>query len=204
MDDIDLNLVIYSSNISSLVSIFYDSAEIREKRLQELRNRIGKTKWSDAEFQQFNHYDNHFDWLLMQSLFISGFSHFENFLRSVAIMVEKQKGELIKLSDIKGDGNLDTYRKYIYLIGHIQNANNKRKEWQTILEFKTIRNAIIHENGIISKKLSKIKEHQLYFGPSENYIRIKNIKFLEDFSTSTLNYMRSIASELRETLKSNT
>ena len=196
MDNIELNLAIYSSNISSTVSIFKDSAEVREKRVEELMKKLEIESWSEEEFRKFSHYDMHFDWLLIQALFISGFSYFENFMRNIAEIIEKDKGDKIKLNDIKGDGYLDTYRKYINLIGDIQKANSDRKEWQVILEFKTIRNAITHDNGIITKKLFKIKEHDLYFGPGEKYIRIKNIKFLEDFVTTSTKYMESIAQEI--------
>ena len=198
MDNIELNLAIYSDNISSLVLIFNDSTETRERRLLDLTTKIKIASITDKDFQRFALYDIHFDWLLIQALFISGFSHFESYMRSIAQIVEKQKGDRIKLSDIKGDGNLDTYRKYIYLIGQIHAANGNIKEWHIIKEFKTIRNALVHENGCITKKLSKIDEHNLYFGPSKKHIRISNIKFLEDFAKTSIEYMSAIASEVRQ------
>lgn len=198
MDNIKLSLDIYTSNINSIVSIFNDSDEIRKKRAKEFERKLYMENSTSEDFEQFNHYIFHFDWLLMQSLFISGFSYFENYMKSIAEIIEKLRGDRIKLNDIKGDGYLDTYRKYIYLIGDIQQANSDRKEWQVILEFKTIRNSIIHEDGIIAKKLSKIKEHNLYFGPSQKLIRIRNIKFLEDFVTTSTKYMESIALEIRQ------
>jgi hypothetical protein len=197
MDNIELDLAIYSDNLTSLLLIFNDSAEIRKQRLDDLMNKIESTDWTDDEFHKFTLYDIHFDWLLIQALFISGFSYFESFMRCIAQIVEKHNGGRIKIADIKGDGNLDTYRKFLCLIGQIQNANGNKKEWQIIKEFKTIRNAIVHDNGLITKNLSKINQHNLYFGPGKRHIRISNIKFLEDFVTTSIEYMSLIASETR-------
>ncbi|NMC59485.1 MAG: hypothetical protein GYA51_08920 [Candidatus Methanofastidiosa archaeon] len=201
MDNIELNLAIYSDNIKSLALIFYDSSEIRKKRLQDLTDKIETSEWTEEEFQKFGLYDMHFDWLLIQSLFISAFSFFENFMKSIAKMIEKQTDTKIKLEDIRGDGNLDTYRKYIFLVGQIKDANGNRKEWQTIKEFKTIRNALVHDNGLITKKISKINEHNLYFGPSKKHIRIRNISFLEDFVKTSIDYMGAIATDTRQKIK---
>lgn len=195
MKNVDLNLTVFSSNLNSLISIYNDSEQIRQKREEDLELRLKVKTWSKEEFEEYSHYKFHFDWLLIQSLFISGFSHFENYLRNVAEAIERNENVKIKIQDFQGNGQLDIYRKYIYLIGEIQSANSDRREWQTILEFKLIRNAITHKSGFITKKLNKINEHNLYYGFSEKLIRIKNIKFLEDFVNVSIDYMKSIADE---------
>lgn len=198
MTNVGLNFAVYSSNIQSIVSIYNDSEKIRQQKASELEERLKIKTWTNEEFEEYNHYKFHFDWLLMQSLFISGFSYFENYMRSTATLIEKDKGDKIKLNDIRGTGILDTYRKYIYLIGDIQSASSDTIEWKAILEFKEIRNAIIHYSGQIKRKINKVIEHDIYFGPSEKLIRIKNIKFLEDFVTTATSYMVLVSNEIEE------
>ena len=191
----DNNLELFTSNINALLSIYFDSDVIRNHKAVEIEKNL--PNWSDKDFDDFTHYTYHFDWLLLQSLFISGFAYFESFMRITALSIEKNKNK-IKLEDIKGNGHIDTYRKYIHLIGGIEFASSDRKEWQIINEFKTIRNSLTHDNGKISKKLNKIEQHKIYFGQSNKIIRIKNVQFLEDFCKTAIEYMEAIVSEIKK------
>ncbi len=191
-----LSLSIYSSNLASIISIYNDAEPIREQKAKELLEGLKFQTWTDSEFEEFTHYESHFKWLLMHSLFIAGFSYFENYMRTVADTIELTNGNKIKLKDIRGNGDIDKYRKYVNLIGNVSAAREDTKEWQTILEFKEIRNAIVHKSGVIDRKLPKAIEHNIYFGPREHMIRIKNIKFLEDFVNTAIRYMEMLTNEI--------
>ncbi|MDX9697634.1 MAG: hypothetical protein RBT49_17715 [Bacteroidales bacterium] len=203
MASTELILTIYSRNIQSLISIFEDSAQIRAQKEKEMEARINEL--AGDEIETFSLYSYHFDWLLLQALFISGFTYFEVFMKSMAEIVEKEfaNKSKIKLNDIKGNGHLDTYRKYLFLIGEIEYANENLKEWKDIQEFKLIRNAITHDYGIIKKKLNKIIEHDLFLGKNENFIRIRKISFLEDFVKISTSYMNMIVEELDNKIYNN-
>ncbi len=198
MDNLDVTLSVFTSNIKSIVAIYNDSAEIRLRKTQEFEDKLNLENWTEEEFEEYSHYKFHFDWLLMQSLFLSGFSYFEVFMKSIAVTIEKIKGDSIKINAIRGDGILDTYRKYINLIGEIKAANRSNNNWRDLNEFKQIRNSITHNYGRINKNLNKVNEHNIYFGPSKKNIRIKNIGFLEDFVNTSINYMNSIVKEVKE------
>lgn len=201
---IDLTLSIFSSNILSILSIYEDSNKTRLIKREELLEKLLKeANWSDTDFEKFSHYDFHFEWLLIHSLFISAFSYFENFMLSTAKQIEKNTNSKIKLKDIKGNGDLDCYRKYINIIGEINFASTASKKWQVISEFKIIRNSIIHKYGGIDKKINIIKKYDLYFGESEKMIRIKNIIFLEDFCKFSIDYMTELVSEIKQKNYSN-
>jgi hypothetical protein len=116
----------------------------------------------------------------------------------MAKRVEKKTISKIKLNDIKGNGILDCYRKYINLIGEIEIANNNNNLWKTLTEFKTVRNSITHHYGRIDKKLDIFKRYDLYFGPSETQIRLRNVNFLKDFCEISINYMTMISDEMNE------
>ena len=200
----DLTLNVFSSNISSVLSIYQDSEKVRLKNKNKLLKKLEKnSKWTSTEFELFSHYENHFEWLLIHSLFISAYSYFENFMFSIAKQIEKKTKSKIKLNDIRGNGDLDCYRKYINKIGEIEKAKNDSKNWNQISEFKAIRNSIIHNYGTMDKKVNLIKKYDLYFGPSEKMIRIRNIKFLEDFCSLSIQYMNEIVNEIKENNYSN-
>lgn len=198
MKNYELSLSVFTSNIKSIISIYTDSEEVRKRKEREFEDKLKEATWTKDEFEEFSHYHFHFNWLLIQALFISGFSYFESFMKSTAKNVEKVKGQRIKLKDLKGEGYLDTYRKYIHLVGEIEFANSTNKEWKDISDFRKIRNSIAHEYGEVRKTVDKINEHDIYFGPGKRHIRIKNVEFLEDFVETSTNYMNLLISELKE------
>lgn len=196
MNGINLTLSIYSSNIKSLKSIYLDSISVQKIKIDEYLKIRQNSSWSKEEFDDYSHYENHFEWLLLQALFVSGFSYFENFMKSIARQVEKEKNHNVKIKDLKGDGLIDVYRKYLFLIGEYKIASSDRKEWKNINDFKKLRNAIIHDYGIINTNLEIIEKHKLAIGPSKKMIRIRNVDFLDDFILTATNYMEKIASEI--------
>jgi hypothetical protein len=196
MNGINLTLSIYSSNLKSLKSIYLDSISVQKIKIDEYLKIRQNSSWSEEEFDDYSHYENHFEWLLLQALFVSGFSYFENFMKSIARQVEKEKNHNVKIKDLKGDGLIDVYRKYLFLIGEYKIASSDRKEWKNINDFKKLRNAIIHDYGIMNTKLEIIEKHKLAIGPSKKMIRIRNVDFLDDFILTATNYMEKIASEI--------
>ncbi|MCA0238729.1 MAG: hypothetical protein LCH81_20315 [Bacteroidetes bacterium] len=198
MDKIDVPLAVFTSNIESLISIYNDSEKIRQLKKKELEDSLNVKSWSDKEFNEYSHYAFHFDWLLLQSLFVSAFSYFENYMESIAKFIESTGEQKIKIKDIKGDGILDTYRKYLYLIGNVEKASNGKKEWQKLNDFKKVRNIITHAYGKLDKEFEILKKHDIYYGPSKRMIRIKNINFVKDFVVTSTSYMNEIAIEVKK------
>lgn len=196
MNGISLTLSVYSSNLKSLKSIYLDSISVQKTKIDEYLKVLKNSSWSEEEFEGYSHYENHFEWLLLQALFVSGFSYFENFMKSIARQVEKEKNHNIKIKDLKGDGLIDVYRKYLFLIGEYKIASSDRTEWKNINDFKKIRNAIIHDYGKINTNFEIIEKYKLAIGPSKKMIRIRDVEFLDDFILTATNYMEKIASEI--------
>jgi hypothetical protein len=199
----DLTLSVYTSNIESLLSIFEDSEKVRIEKRKKLEAEFEKNEgWSKSDFENYTHYRSHFEWLLMHSLYVTGFSYFENYLRSISKQIEQKSNSKVKLNDISGNGSLDRYRKFIFLVGEIEFANSNSKIWHKMLEFKTIRNSIIHHYGQIDKHIELVEKHNLFFGPSKKMIRIKNIDFLRDFCETSVEYMTGISEEIKKNYSS--
>ena len=210
---------IFKSNITSLVSIYKDGEESRTSRLKEIlsefqkwsESNVGKeveevTMLPEGKMEEYNLYEYHFDYLLLNSLFISAFSLFEIHLKRLAKLAEQDSDSKVKLSDIKGNGEIDTIRKYLCIIHNITAADNNTNEWKEILEFKAIRNAIVHHGSVLNYEkrknpdkiigIKKIKEHNIWFSSESTYFRLKRVSFLEDFQNLTITYSDNITNQL--------
>ncbi len=192
----DLSFKIHSSNLKDLISIYNDSMKIRESKEKEFNEEYLENRKDDT-FKNLSLYKNNFNWILLHSLFISSFSYFENFMRSAAKFAEKENNSKIKISDINGKNNIDKYRKYLNLICKIENAENQSNNWIKLMGFNSVRNCIIHEYGIVKKPIKIMSEYNIYFGPSCNMIRMRNIDFLVDFVEIAINYMDKINEEYK-------
>lgn len=221
LDNINLSAAIFRSNISSLISIYEDSLNIRESRIKELDNRL--ESWSKENtgklpkeieelegdwFQDYNHYMHHFDYLLLHSLFISSFSLFENHLKRVVEVLVQGTRPNIKPSDMKGNGEIDTLRKYLNLVFNLNSTCSDMVEWAEIIEYKAIRNALVHAGGMLNKKkksnlnkvkgFKKIKEHNVWYRTDSIYFRIKNIDFINGFHRASVNFSDKIVQEINQ------
>ena len=219
LDNINFSSTIFHSNVSSLISIYEDSLNIRESRIKELDNRI--ESWSkentgklpneideleDDWFQDYNHYMHHFDYLLLHSLFISSFSIFENHIKRVVDILVHVMRPIIKPGDIKGNGEIDTLRKYLYLVFDLNSACSDTVEWSEILEYKAVRNALVHAGGMLNKEkksnldkvkgFKKIKEHNVWYRTDSIYFRIKNIDFLKGFHRDATSFSDKLVQEI--------
>lgn len=100
----------------------------------------------------------------------------------------------IKIEDIKGNGYIDQYRKYLYLVANIKSAK-KNDTWDELDIYKLVRNKLTHADGYLSKNIeSKIEdrkefkyliENKVVLAGSFGIIRIKEMHFLEKFSELT-------------------
>jgi len=217
LDNIKLSGNIFESNSKSLISIYQDSLDVRDRKVHELDGIV--EKWSientgkrpseieeigDDWFQDYNHYMHHFDYLLLHSIFLSSFSLFENHLKRIAEITAFTS--TIKPSDIKGNGEIDTLRKYLYLVIGLKSTSSDKKEWGELLEYKAVRNAIVHSGGILNKDkkkdlnkvrgFKKIIEHNVWHRGDSVYFRIKTIEFLNGFSLSSIEYSKEIVNEI--------
>ena len=223
LDNINLSGNIFRSNVYSLISIFEDSLIIRENRTTKLDQEI--QSWSkentgksvediaplgDEWMTDYNHYMHHFDYLLMHSLFISSFSLFENHLKRVVYILVLDGNPAVKPSDIKGKGEIDTLRKYLNLVFGLKSSSSDLKEWQDLLEYKSVRNALVHNGGILNKEkkndLEKvrgfkiIKEHNVWYRTNSVYFRIKDIDFLKGFADLSVSYSKKLLDEINQKL----
>ena len=222
LDDINLSFKIYRENVESLISIHDDTRNVREEKIAKLDREI--KEWSEKNtgrnledldsirddwLDEYFNYKHHFDYLLIHSLFISIFSMFESHLNRIVEILDHGSGSKIKPKDIRGNGDIDAFRKYIFLVFNISSASSDLVEWGEILEYKAIRNALVHSGCLLNKDLKKnydkvkgykkIVEHDIWHSSDAIYLRIRNVAPLRGFFQSTTKFLERVHGEIKET-----
>jgi hypothetical protein len=224
ISEIDLSQSIYKSCLDSLVSIYKDSEETRAVRISEIhdilekwsednqnRNESDHVPFCEDTFNDLNHYEYHVDYLLMNSLFLSAFSMFENHLKRMTDVFSSTGEYVIKPNDIRGSGEIDTFRKYMNLVVNIDSASSDRHQWKDILSYKAIRNSVVHNSSILNKNkkpnLDKVvgydllEKYDIWFRGEHLYFRLRNIDFLIGFIETTTKFSNQILDEYRTVSK---
>lgn len=104
-----------------------------------------------AEFQQDSLYliRNVYPTALRHSLFITLYSLLESSFENIAREVCKQSRCKISVTDMAGKGIYRT-KKYLNKV-HGVNFDSVNLEWEIITKFNTVRNLIVHANGVIGE-----------------------------------------------------
>jgi len=194
--DLNLTNLLYKSNNEILIKLSiknldWNKAEF-DKFIQTSVNRAKSGRKSIPE-NDLSELMN-IDWIFLNSIFISLFTNFENHISKLANIVEDKIKSEIKINDIKGNGYIDKYRKYLYLIGKINSAK-RNKTWDEIDIFKLTRNKLSHRGGYFNTNPNSKLEDQHGFqflidnkvllAGSLGHIRIRETFFLEKFVKMT-------------------
>ena len=196
MSYIDASLEVFTNNITSLVSMYKESEHERNRSSKDLKEKI--KEWSEMDQKRLSHYVFHFESVLVQSLFISGFSYFEHFMKDAAEVLEEKSNSEIKFKDIKGKGFLETYRKYLCLVGNLPTTKPDNEMWKKILEYRIYRDVIIKNTLIYFNEIERVEEHSAYFEKEDPLTNSMNGQVLEEFASTVITYMSSISKELKE------
>jgi hypothetical protein len=216
-----LNFTSFKKNLEALMYITTDVLMLREQKLNNVNKTIDVLVDSETfdedlfdkiysenqiVFKDNDVYKHKFDFLFYNSIFINFFSLFEIYLASLGKICQTLDGNNIKIKDIKGNGTIDTIRKYFHLIFKLDSASSSENLWKEIEEFKAIRNSIVHNENKLNlnktknhnsiKGFKKIEEHRIkYYGTEMNF-ELNNIEFIADFKNICEKYSEKITREL--------
>jgi hypothetical protein len=216
-----LNISDFKQNLDALMYITNDVLMFREKKLSNVDSAISDlvdSETFDIElfdkmfsenqkvFKDNDVYKHKFDFLFYNSIFINFFSLFEIYLANLGKICQTFDGNNIKIKDIKGNGTIDTIRKYFNLILKLESASSSDNLWKEIEEFKSIRNSIVHNENKLNlsktknhnslKGFKKIEEHKIkYYGTEMNF-ELNNIEFIADFKNICEKYSEKLTREL--------
>lgn len=219
------NLSEFKSNFESLIYISKDVIKLREDKLTIINNTLESFNILDIVepdefeiefdkvykenpkiFEDNSVYHHKFDYLFFNSIFINFFSLFEIHLNKLGEICEKFDGNKIKIRDLKGEGIIDTTRKYFHLILKIDYASKDENLWKQIDEFKAIRNAIVHKENKLNlgktqnlnsiKGFQKLKQHKAKIYGEQMKFEITNIDFIIEFKNTCENYLNNLTKEV--------
>ena len=219
-----LNNYDFKQKLETLMYITNDVLMFREQKLTSVDNTFNDIVNSiDSEtfdedlfnkicddnkemFKDIEVYKHKFDFLFYNSIFINFFSLFEIYLANLGKICQTFDGNNIKVKDIKGNGSIDSVRKYLNLIIKLNSASISENLWKEIEEFKAIRNSIVHNENKLNlnktknyssiKGFKKIDQHQIkYYGAEMNF-ELNNIGFITDFKNICEKYSENLNREL--------
>ena len=183
------NTVFYE-NLKSLIRLGNESIHYTQLQKTEFHEKLINKTDDEYNIYEASHLHNA-DWILLNSIFISMFSHLEYKVYLFCKAIEKRNCFKIKIDNLNGS-TLVKYFNYLNLVANIESASKEQKNYQNLTLFQKVRNTLVHKGEImLTDKKKKLEFHELYkflkdkkvvMAGSSGIIRIINIDFLEDFS----------------------
>lgn len=180
---------IYRSKNSALIRLAKRTLKSNKMEYDDYIKNLISSLDSQADNKLFSELSN-IDWIFLNSIFLALYSNFEDLIYKLARIVEDQNSKQIGIDDIKGQGYVDQYRKYMHLVGKIGSAK-KDEIWDELDIYQLVRNKLSHEGGYLNKSLkSKLEDRKEFKYLIENkvllagtfgQIRLREIYFLEKF-----------------------
>jgi hypothetical protein len=122
--DIKLVNSIYRRNNDTLIRLAKRNLESNKLEFESYIRNLIDTKGREADDNLFAELSN-IDWIFLNSIFLALFTNFENLIFKLAKIVENQNSGIIEIEDIKGQGYVDQYRKFMHLVGKIDSAKKR-------------------------------------------------------------------------------
>src|SRR5690606_30480133 len=204
--EITSNNVFYN-NLESIIRLTKESLKLTESQKTEFHKNLLNEKFENYDKSESSHLANA-DWIILNSIFISMFSHFEYKLFLYCKAIEKSNEFKIKLDNLSGS-TLVKYLNYLNLVANIESASKNTRNYQTLTLFQKVRNTLVHNGGIMITDINKkLESHELYkflkdkkvaMGGSLGIIRITNVDFLKNFYLLCKGLCDEIADEINKT-----
>lgn len=199
-----INNEVFCENIKSLIKLSEDSLNLIEKQNSKFLSKLTKGETDEDWLDESAHLANS-DWILLNSIFVSMFSHFEFRLFRLCKIIEKESISLIKIEHLSGSG-ITKFYNYLSLVANIKSANKNTNDFNEIQKFQKIRNLITHNGGIILTDRNKdivkedtykfLKKHKVVVAGSMGIIRIRKTTFLEYFANLIFKIINDITKEI--------
>ncbi len=196
----------FNYQIDILIESYDNNSIILNKKNDNLNNKVKKTPFDSDDFMstiiEQIRLENDFKPLVINSIFIMSFSLFEIVLKKTCDLLNRSNPKVLTLNDIKGNGEIDKFRKYLFKVQSIEKANPNTLQWKKILAFKNIRNAIIHNHNKLqntskknyksTKEFMLLNDYQIKFEEEELSFKIYDKSFLEDFKANCNDFIQMI------------
>lgn len=199
---------VFFENLKTLIRLAKNSLKQNECEQIDFRKSVINAN-GNYDFAESAHLANA-DWILLNSIFVSMFSHLEYKLFLYCKAIEKDSAFKIKLENLSGS-TLIKYFNYLNLVANVKSASKDTISYQNLILFQKVRNTLVHNGGVmITDKNKKIEDHVIYnflknkkvaMGGSSGIIRIKSCDFLEDFYSLCKTICNDIAMEINKNFR---
>ena len=205
--DLTLSNKLYKKNLQSYLKISEDNIKLIEDQNKDFYERLNDKAWNNDDWLDESAHLNNITWLFLNAMYITLYSSFEHFLFKVAKKIESTPGRKIQLKHIGGTATLDKYTNYIHLVGEMDSTDRSKSPWDKIVQFKAVRNLLVHNGGIMQETTNAplekhtnfafLKSHDVIMAGSFGLIRIRNLKILKAFSDTTTKISNNIVTEFQ-------
>jgi len=215
-DDLRMNHIRFITQTSFLQEVFTHAEKFRATRYDELLKIILENTY--AEFyekygpktqKEFYNMELFYKPMLLKSFFLIAYSNFEVHLRQICERMEKKhlrrrqlKAHTRKLKKgrKRNKSFVEIYRDYLKKIHGLKMAQNNA-EWKELDKYRTIRNALVHDNGLIDRReLRKVRTTLDHYKVGYNFddlpIAIRDENFLQNFITLASKYTKAVIWEV--------
>jgi hypothetical protein len=185
--------VIYKDIVSSqfieikkYIAEHYENYEDKRATLDEIIRENSENEFIDSVIDDYNAYDN-FQQILYSSQVVIIFAQLEFWMSKIAKKIEQRTGSKIKLTDLNENSDLARARKYINLIGEIE-FSDQQDQWKEIMDFRVIRNLIVHNAGNLFKHQIIKKDQKDFNNQEKDGLRIinSNNRLIVDIETGII------------------
>lgn len=200
---------VFFENIKSLIKLSKDSLKLISTQSSEFSSKLIEGDINADWMDEHSHYSNA-DWILLNSIYISIFSHFEFRLFRLCKLLEEKSVSPMKINHLTGSG-ITKFYNYLNLVANIESADKSSNFFSEIQKFQKTRNLITHNGGIIltdkNNKITKtdtykfLKEHNVRIGGSMGFIRITNIGFIEYFAELICKVISQITEDINKKIQ---
>jgi hypothetical protein len=202
--------VLLDFEFDALNSLLKESLIMIKEKEVEIENKMVKWKTERLSYhdvpEPFDMYEteiiqcNQFSPLLYNSFFIMSYSIFERYFFDICSYCQNEENIQVSAKDIKGEGNVDQCRSDLIKVIGVDLAIVVN-EWAELRKYQTIRNAIVHKNGIlkdIEKNLKEFidKNKSITFDETTKTVYLKEISFISKFTELVEEYFSKILTEI--------
>ncbi|MEC3664055.1 hypothetical protein [Bacillus subtilis] len=170
-----------------------------EKRFDEKSEDLNLTDKQKQEFFDLHsrepyRYEFLYPQLIRKTIFLQTYFILETYLNSLS---DEHKGHSLSYKDMKGKG-IERAKLYLRKVCHVPAEPFSTNEWKRIIDYNTLRNAFVHNNGVVDKSKLKAEPQGLILTKSSRKkdSTLCSIELQRDFLDEVFKTMRVFGNKL--------
>ncbi|MCY8484833.1 hypothetical protein MOC97_04925, partial [Bacillus atrophaeus] len=158
-----------------------------------------KQEFFDLHSREPYRYEFLYPQLIRKTIFLQTYFIFETYLNSLSDEHKRHSNTALSYKDMKGQG-IERAKLYLRKVCNVNAEPFSTNEWKRIIDYNTLRNAFVHNNGIVDK--SKLKSDTQGLTLTKNSRRKDStlclIELQRDFLDEVFKTMREFGNKLEQ------